>query len=235
MPVNAFGQMIGEPLPGWTATLPPPRTAMEGRFCRVEPLDAARHASELYDAFAEASPVSWTYLPDYMGPHATPAAWRTWLESAEAGSDPLWHTILDAGSGRAVGIACYLRIDAKSGSIEVGGLLYGPRLQKTPAATEAMYLMMRRAFDELGYRRYEWKCDHLNAPSRAAALRLGFTFEGTFRQHMVYRGRNRDTDWFSILDGEWPRLKAMFEQWLKPENFDKEGRQRAGLVQFRAA
>jgi RimJ/RimL family protein N-acetyltransferase len=208
---------------------------MEGRFCRVEPLDAARHASELYDAFAEASPASWTYLPDYMGPHATPASWRTWLESAEAGIDPLWHTILDAGSGRAVGIACYLRIDAKSGSIEVGGLLYGPRLQRTPAATEAMYLMMRRAFDELGYRRYEWKCDRLNAPSRAAALRLGFTFEGTFRQHMVYRGRNRDTDWFSILDGEWPGLKAVFERWLKPENFDKEGRQRAGLAQFRAA
>ena len=235
MPMNAFGQMIGEPLPGWTARPLPPRTAMEGRFCRVEPLDAQRHAPALHAAFAEASPASWTYLPDYMGPHITTAAWRTWLESAAAGSDPLWYAIVDAESRHAVGIACYLRIDANSGSIEVGGVLYSPRLQKTPAATEAMYLMMRRAFDELGYRRYEWKCDHLNAPSRAAARRLGFTFEGTFRQHMVYRGRTRDSDWFSILDGEWPGLKARFEQWLKPENFDKDGRQRASLADFRAA
>jgi RimJ/RimL family protein N-acetyltransferase len=208
---------------------------MEGRFCRVEPLDAARHAVQLHEAFTAASPESWTYLPDYMGPHTTPAAWRTWLESAQAADDPLWHAIIDAATGRAVGIGCYLRIDARSGSIEVGGLLYSPHLQKTPATTEAMYLMMRRAFDELGYRRYEWKCDHLNAPSRAAALRLGFTFEGIFRQHMVYRGRSRDSDWFSILDGEWPQLKAMFEQWLKPENFDEHGKQRAGLATFRPA
>ena len=208
---------------------------MEGRFCRVEPLAAARHAPGLHSAFAEASPASWTYLPDYMGPHDTLAAWQTWLASAEAGSDPLWHAIVDAGSSRALGIACYLRMDANFGSVEVGGLLYSPQLQKTAAATEAMYLMMRRAFDELGYRRYEWKCDHLNAPSRAAALRLGFTFEGSFRQHMVYRGRSRDSDWFSILDSEWPGLKTMFEQWLRPENFDKAGGQIAGLAKFRAA
>lgn len=206
---------------------------MAGRFCRVEPLEAARHAAELRDAFTDASPASWTYLPDYMGPHATLAAWQGWLESAEAASDPLWHAIVDAGSGRAVGIACYLRIDAKSGSLEVGGLLYSPHLQRTPAATEAMYLMMRRAFDELGYRRYEWKCDHLNAPSRAAALRLGFTFEGTFRRHMVYRDRSRDSDWFSITDSEWPARKAMFERWLKPGNFDEDGRQAMGLSKFR--
>lgn len=235
MPVNAFGQMIGEALPGWTARPLPPRSAMEGRFCRIEPLDAARHAAQLHEAFAGAPPESWTYLPDYMGPHTTPPAWRTWLEAAQAGDDPLWHAIMDAGTGGAVGLGCYLRIDARSGVIEVGGLLYSPQLQKTPAATEAMYLMMRRAFDELGYRRYEWKCDHLNAPSRAAALRLGFTFEGTFRQHMVYRGRSRDSDWFSILDGEWPRLKAMFEQWLRPENFDQHGKQRTGLAALRPA
>jgi RimJ/RimL family protein N-acetyltransferase len=234
VPVNAFGQTIGEALPGWTARAMPPRTAMEGRFCRVVPVDPARHAPELFAAFAEAPPASWTYLPDYMGPHATLAALRAWLDSAAAGDDPVWHAIIDVRSGRAVGIACYLRIDAKSGSIEVGGLLYSPLLQQTPASTEAMYLMMRRAFDELGYRRYEWKCDHLNAPSRAAALRLGFTPEGTFRQHMVYRGRTRDSSWFSILDSEWPRLKAMFEQWLAPENFDRDGRQRAGLASFRA-
>jgi RimJ/RimL family protein N-acetyltransferase len=175
---------------------------------------------------------SWTYLPEFMGPHRTVAEWQAWLEEAAASADPLWHTILDRSSGRAVGIAAYLRIDANSGSIEVGGLMYSPYLQRKPASTEAMYLMMRRAFDELGYRRYEWKCDALNAPSRAAALRLGFTYEGIFRQHMVYRGRSRDSAWFSILDTEWSKLRAMFEGWLSPANFDGEGRQKAALSAF---
>ena len=234
MPVNEFGQTIGEPVPGWTARPQPPRRGIEGRFCHIAPLDAARHAPELFEAFAAAPTASWTYLPDYMGPHTTPADWRKWLDAAEAGNDPLWYAIADARSGRAVGIGCYLRIDANSGSIEVGGLLFSPSLQKTPTATEAMYLMMRRAFDELGYRRYEWKCDAFNAPSRAAALRLGFTFEGIFRQHMVYRGRTRDSAWFSILHSEWPRLKTMFEAWLSPQNFDAEGKQKKALAAFRS-
>ena len=233
MPLNAFGQTIGDPVPGWAVRPLPPRTVMEGRFCRIEPLDAARHAPELCDAFALASPASWTYLPDYMGPHTSLAAWQQWLESAQALSDPLWHAIVERASGRAVGIACYLRMDPASGSIEVGGVLFSPALQKTPTATEAMVLMMARAFDELGYRRYEWKCNSRNAPSRAAALRLGFTFEGTFRQHMVYRGRTRDSDWFSILDTEWPRLRQAFEGWLSPENFDGEGKQKQSLAEFR--
>ena len=233
MPENEFGQPIGFPLPGWTKRPLPPKAAMQGRLCRLEPLDAARHAAQLQEAFVDAPLASWTYLPDYMGPHRTIAAWQTWLETAAASADPLWHAILDTRSGRAVGIAAYLRIDANSGSIEVGGLMYSPQLQRKPASTEAMYLMMRRAFDELGYRRYEWKCDSLNAPSRAAALRLGFTYEGIFRQHMVYRGRSRDSAWFSILDTEWPRLRAMFEAWLSPDNFDAEGRQKAGLSSFR--
>jgi RimJ/RimL family protein N-acetyltransferase len=233
VPVNKFGQKTGEPVAGWTARSAPPRTAMEGRFCQVAPLDAARHAGELFDAFSGAPESSWTYLPDYMGPHATAKALRQWLDKAEASKDPLWHAIIDAKTERAVGVACYLRMDVNSGVIEVGGLLYAPELQRTPAATEAMYLMMRRAFDELGYRRYEWKCDQLNAPSRAAALRLGFTFEGTFRQHMVYRGRARDSDWFSVLHGEWPALRGAFERWLAPENFDGEGRQKKGLADFR--
>ena len=168
-----------------------------------------------------------------MGPHATREAWQDWLAVAEASADPLWHTIMDAQSGRALGIACYLRMDLNMGSIEVGGLLYSPALQKTPIATEAMYLMMARAFDALGYRRYEWKCDAFNAPSRAAALRLGFQYEGVFRQHMVYRGRTRDSAWFSILDREWPRLRQAFEGWLSPENFDGEGRQKKALADFR--
>jgi len=231
MPVNEFGQTIGAPLPEWTPRALPPRTAMQGRFCQVAPLDAARHMGDLHRVFADAPASSWTYLPDYMGPHRTARAWRKWLDAAEASSDPLWHAILV--DGRAMGVACYLRMDRAMGSIEVGGLLYAPGLQRTPASTEAMYLMMRRAFDELGYRRYEWKCDAFNAPSRAAALRLGFQFEGIFRQHMVYRGRTRDSAWFSIIDREWPGLKAMFEAWLSPSNFGADGAQKKALSALR--
>ncbi len=143
--------------------------------------------------------------------------------------DPLFHAIVDSKSGSAVGVAAYMRIDAANGVIEVGHLNFSPRLQATTAATEAMYLMMRRAFDELGYRRYEWKCDSLNEASRRAASRLGFRFEGVFRQAVVYKGRNRDTAWYSVLDSEWPALKAGFERWLSPDNFDENGCQRRKL------
>jgi RimJ/RimL family protein N-acetyltransferase len=149
-----------------------------------------------------------------------------------AGADPMFHAIIDLTTGKPVGVATLMRIDAANGVIETGHLNYSPLLQHQPAATEAMYLLMRRVFDELGYRRYEWKCDSLNAPSRAAAQRLGFKYEGTFRQHMVPKGRNRDTAWFSILDTEWPGLKLGFEQWLAPSNFDAEGRQRRSLRDF---
>ncbi len=149
--------------------------------------------------------------------------------------DPLFHTIVDLATGKAVGVATFMRIDRAHGVIEVGNINYSPLLQRTPAATEAMFLMMRRVFDELGYRRYEWKCDSLNAPSRAAALRLGFQFEGIFRQAVVYKGRNRDTAWFSMIDSEWPALKRAYEQWLAPENFDAEGRQPRKLAEFIAA
>lgn len=230
---NEFGQPVGPPLPDWSPRPLPPRAALDGRHCRLEPIDPERHANELFEAFAQSDPANWTYLPDYMGPYASFPAWREWLESASASDDPLWHAIIDKGTSRAVGLAAYLRIDAKSGVIEVGGLNYSKALQRTAAATEAMYLMMRRAFDELGYRRYEWKCDALNAPSRAAAERLGFTHEGIFRQHMVYRGRSRDSAWFSILDREWPRVREALEAWLAPQNFDAEARQRNRLKQLR--
>jgi len=144
--------------------------------------------------------------------------------------DPLFHAIVDSKSGKAVGVAAYMRIDRDNGVIEVGHLNFSPRLQATTAATEAMYLMMRRAFDELGYRRYEWKCDSLNEGSRRAAVRLGFVFEGIFRQAVVYKGRNRDTAWYSVLDSEWPALRAGFERWLSPDNFDEAGRQRRTLA-----
>ena len=226
-------QPVGFPLPGWTARPRPPRTPMVGRYCRVEPLDVGRHAAELYEANrADADGRNWTYLA--AGPFDSFEAYREWLTGASAGDDPFFHAIVDVASGRAVGVAAYMRIDPPNGVIEVGNINYAPALQRTPAATEAMYLMMRRAFDELGYRRYEWKCDSLNAPSRAAAERLGFTYEGLFRQAVVYKGRNRDTAWFSAIDREWPALRAAFERWLDPANFDAQGRQRRRLADLRA-
>jgi RimJ/RimL family protein N-acetyltransferase len=227
---NEMGQPIGFPLPHWAPRPRPPRSAMEGRFCVVEPVDPARHAADLHAANSlDREGRNWTYLP--YGPFARLEDYRAFLER-ELGDDPLRHAIVERRSGRAVGVASYMRIDPAAGVIEVGGINYAPPLQRTPAATEAMYLMMRRVFDELGYRRYEWKCDSLNAPSRAAATRLGFRYEGMFRQATVYKARNRDTCWFSILDSEWPALKSAFERWLDPGNFDAAGRQRHSLSSF---
>ena len=168
----------------------------------------------------------WTYL--LYGPFDTLERHRAWMEETCRGSDPLFYAIIDPVADKAVGLAAYLRIEPRSGSIEVGHLSYSPLLQRTPAATEAMYLLMENAF-RLGYRRYEWKCDALNAPSRAAALRLGLSFEGIFRQATVYKGRSRDTAWFAAIDKEWPALKEAFQRWLDPANFDAQGRQRTRL------
>ncbi len=204
---------------------------MTGRFCRVEPLDPARHATDLHAANGlDGEGLNWTYLP--VGPFADFGSYRAWLEKVAAGEDPLFHAIVDLTSQKAVGVAALMRIDPNNGVIEVGNINYSPLLQKKPAATEAMFLLMTRVFDELGYRRYEWKCDSLNAPSRSAALRLGFQYEGLFRQAVVYKGRNRDTTWFSIIDSEWPALKRAYQQWLAPENFDGEGRQRRSLAEL---
>ena len=232
--LDHLGQPIGSPVPGWTPRPKPPRAPIEGRFVRVEPLDPDRHLEDLFDAFDEDDERRvWTYLP--YGPFATPVAYRAFVEAECLGDDPLFHAIVPVEDGKAGGVASYLRVDPAFGVIEVGHICYAPRLQRTPAATEAMYLLMRRAFDELGYRRYEWKCDALNARSRAAAERLGFRFEGVFRQATVYKGRNRDTAWFSIIDREWPALKAAFEQWFEPANFDHAGRQRRRLAELRAS
>ena len=231
---NEFGQPIGAPLPDWSPRPFPPRTPIIGRFCRVEPLDPDRHAADLFAANRDdAEGRNWTYLP--YGPFPTLDLYRGWVREVSARSDPQFHAIVDELNGRAVGVASLMRIDPAAGVIEVGGINYSPRLQRRPAATEAMYLLMRRVFDELGYRRYEWKCDSLNAPSRAAAERLGFRYEGLFRQATVYKGRNRDTAWFSIIDSEWPALRTAFEDWLDPANFDAEGRQRQNLQSFRQA
>jgi len=170
---------------------------------------------------------NWTYLA--YGPFSRLDDYQEWVVATCLGEDPQFFAVVDQKSSRAVGVASYLRIDEKAGVIEVGHINYSPLLQRTRAATEAMYLMMRRVFDELGYRRYEWKCDALNAPSRAAAQRLGFKFEGIFRQATIYKDRNRDTAWYSILDCEWPLLRSAFEKWLDPANFDESGRQRTML------
>jgi RimJ/RimL family protein N-acetyltransferase len=232
--LNEFGQPIGPDLSDWSARPRPSRSPMEGRTCRVVPLVAEAHTAGLFATYSAAPDTrGWTYLGDEMP--VSEAAYRARLEAMETSQDPLFHVVLDRASGEALGIASYLRIDPGNGVIEVGHLHFGPKLQRAPAATEAMALMMTRAFDELGYRRYEWKCDSLNAPSRAAALRLGFTFEGIFRNAVVVKGRSRDTAWFSITDAEWPRVRAGFAAWLDPANFDAEGRQRRGLAELREA
>jgi RimJ/RimL family protein N-acetyltransferase len=203
---------------------------MTGRYCRVEPIDPARHARELYDANAR-DPSGRNFTYSSAGPFDSFDAYRRWMETSCLGDDPLYHAIVDNAIGKATGVASYLRIDPVNGVIEVGHINYSPLLQRTRAATEAMYLMMKRAF-ELGYRRYEWKCDALNAPSRAAAQRLGFSYEGIFRQAVVYKGRSRDTAWYAAIDSEWPGLERAFLRWLDPANFDAEGRQRVRLSEL---
>jgi RimJ/RimL family protein N-acetyltransferase len=191
-------------------------------------LDPARHAADLFAANRlDTDGRNWTYLA--YGPFDKLEDYRAWADKMAAADDPLFHSIIDLHTGKAVGVATLMRIDQAAGVIETGHLNYSPRLQRKPAATEAMFLLMRRVFDELGYRRYEWKCDALNAPSRAAAERLGFKYEGLFRQATIYKGRNRDTAWFSIIDGEWPALKRAYEAWLDPANFDAHGKQKQSL------
>lgn len=227
---NALGQPVGFPLERWEPCVHPPHSIMNGKYCRLEPL-GPHHAQSLYEAYRQAEDGrDWTYLP--YGPFDELNEYEAWVKSVYTSHDPLFYAIIDLKTGQAVGIASYLRIMPQIGVIEVGHIHYAPPLQKTPAATEAMYLMMYHVFEELGYRRYEWKCDALNAPSRKAARRLGFSFEGVFRQATMYKGRNRDTAWFSIIDHEWPMLKQAFETWLDEANFDEEGQQRKSLWSF---
>ena len=221
---NELGQPIGFPMEGWQVRPHPPRSALAGRYCSVEPLDPVAHAADLHRAYMEDKEHRvWTYMP--YGPFHTLEKYRSWLEADCSADDPLFHAVIDRKTAKAAGVASYLNIKPEVGVIEVGHINFSPRLQKTPAATEAMFLMMRWVFDELGYRRYEWKCDALNAASRRAADRLGFVFEGIFRQATIYKGRNRDTAWYSVIDAQWPVLKRAFESWLDPANFDPQGSQ----------
>ena len=222
---NEFGQPIGPEVHDWASPAPPARRTLRGASCTVEPFDMASHLPDLFEALCEIES-DWTYIR--QGPPKDLAAFREWAQAMCLGDDPLFYTVLENETGKPSGVASYLRITPGFGTIEVGNIHFGSALKRSRAGTEAMFLMMEYAFS-LGYRRYEWKCDALNEPSRNAALRLGFTFEGTWRQATVYKGRNRDTAWFSIIDTEWPHLRQGFVRWLDPHNFDSNGRQRLRL------
>ncbi len=216
-------------LSGWKPVPLPRPVPLLGRTVILEPLNPQRHSADLWQAVHSHDEV-WTYLAD--GPYASEADLRRALEEKQAGSAAVFFAIVPQAIGHIAGYASYMRMDPVNGVIEVGNILLAPSLQRTVAATEAMYLMARHIFEDLGYRRYEWKCNANNAPSRRAALRLGFTFEGIFRQHMIVKGQNRDTAWFSMLASEWPARKAAFEAWLDPANFDASSRQRKSLAQL---
>ncbi|HET8601968.1 MAG TPA: GNAT family protein [Segeticoccus sp.] len=258
MEVNELGQPVGPHVTGWSPRRAPSAPVLSGDYVRLERLDPARHGEDLFAADrADARGESWTYLP--YGPFGDRTAYRRWLEGVAGRADPCFYAIIDTDDvdpddvdtgaveaavdavdtdhsrvrtrthGRAVGVASYLNVEPDHGTIEVGHVHYSPALQRRRGATEAQYLLMRHVFEDLGYRRYEWKCDALNAASRSAAARLGFSYEGTFRQARVVKGRNRDTAWYAVTDGDWPAVSAALRAWLDPANFDARGRQRTSL------
>lgn len=225
---NPSDRSLGTPLPHWQPRQTPERRTLDGDRCRLEPLSPDEHADDLWHANAEDTDGRmWDYMSN--GPFTEFAEYRAWAEGAAASDDPLFFAIIDRATDKALGVASYLRIDPQNGVIEVGNIAYSPALQGSPLATEAMHLMMAHVFDNLGYRRYEWKCNSLNAPSRRAAQRLGFSYEGLFRNHMVVKGRNRDTAWFAITDQDWPDIREAHRAWLSADNFEEDGRQRRRL------
>jgi RimJ/RimL family protein N-acetyltransferase len=226
-PINEFGQTVGADVPGWSGALAPSAISLSGRYVQVVPLTVDHAAALFAELGREHNEPNWTYLPDQRPQDVDGMAELLAARIA----DPAFVSvaIVPLDQGLAAGRASYMRIDPAQGSVEIGSIQYGPSLARTRAATEAMYLLARHVFEDLGFRRYEWKCDSLNEPSRSAARRLGFTYEGRFRQAMVCRGRNRDTDWFSIIDSDWPRLRTAYDAWLDPVNFDEHGQQRVSL------
>jgi RimJ/RimL family protein N-acetyltransferase len=218
----------------WTPRERPSAEPMEGRYVRLEKLDSARHGDDLFEASSTGdADARFRWLFEY--PPASRAEFQPWLDKAASSTDPFFFAVIDKASGKVAGRQAFMRIDTAHGVIEIGSILWNPPLARQPGATEALYLFARHAFEDLGYRRFEWKCNNDNEPSKRAAVRFGFTYEGTFRQHMVAKGKNRDTAWFSMIDSEWPTLRAAFEEWLDPSNFDSEGRQRKRLEEIRAA
>ena len=224
---------MAEDLRHWTARERPAVAVLEGRYVRLERLDAARHADELFSASdtAEAD-AKFRWL--YETPPADRDSFRAWVAKVAASEDPLFYAVIDKASGKVAGRQTYMRIDTANGAIEIGNIYWGPLVSQRPAATEALYLFARHVFDDLGYRRFEWKCNNDNLPSKKAAARFGFVAEGVFRQHLVVKGLNRDTAWFSIIDKDWAVLRPAYDAWLAPENFDSVGQQKRRLEEFRA-
>jgi RimJ/RimL family protein N-acetyltransferase len=218
-------------LTDWQPRPRPARATFEGRFCRLEPLDPARHGDQLFAA--SMAPGAEDRLRFLFESPQDRAAFEGWLTRAAASDDPLFFAVIDRSSQRCEGRQAFLRITPEHGVIEIGSILWGPAIARTRVATESLFLSARYAFDELGYRRFEWKCNARNEPSVRAARRFGFTYEGAFRQHMVVKGQSRDTAWFAITDGEWPAIRGAFERWLAPDNFDEHGRQHARLEDLR--
>ncbi|HIC2034449.1 TPA: GNAT family N-acetyltransferase [Enterobacter soli] len=228
---NQFGQPIGEKLVDWQPRQHPDRVGLNGRYCRLEPL-RVEHAGALFAAYQQAEDTrSWTWL--LREPDTTIAEYSQWIASVCELSDPIHFAVIDNQTQLPVGSLALMRIDPKNGVVEVGHVHFSPLMSRSPLSTEAQYLLMRYVFDELGYRRYEWKCNSLNEPSRRAALRLGFQYEGRFRQALVVKGHNRDTDWFSILDKEWQALECAFQNWLATDNFTADGKQIRSLESWR--
>lgn len=230
---NAYGQPVGASLPEWSERPLPSKVTLEGTYCRLEPLDVSRHGDDLYLAWSQAADGrDWTYM--FCGPFDSREQCLHYLAGCEQSQDPRHFAVIDRQSGNAVGSLALMRQEPKHGVVEVGHVAFSPLLKRSPLSTEAQFLLMRYVFEQLGYRRYEWKCDTLNGPSRNAAQRLGFSFEGVFRQAIVYKGRTRDTAWFSLLDSEWPLTRDVFTAWLSPDNFDADGLQKTSLVALRA-
>jgi len=220
-------------LNNWQPRPRPARIPLEGRYVRLEPLSADKHGDGLYEAATVADAGQrFRYLGEY--PPQSRTAFQPWLDRAEASEDPLYFAVVDKATGKVAGRQTFLRIDPANGAIEIGHIYWGPLTARRPAATEAHFLFMKHAFDDLGYRRWEWKCNNRNEPSKRAADRFGFKFEGVFRQHMVIKGENRDTAWYSIIDTEWPALRQAYEEWLDPANFGADGSQKRRLEEIRA-
>lgn len=231
MKINELGQPIGDALLNFKPGDLPKMERLEGRYVIVECLSKDKHGADLYEVYGPDSPADmWTYL--FQNPVQSQEEWSALLDQMLAAQDRFYYAIVDKESGKALGTFALMRINRGSRVIEVGSVTYSPQLKRTRLATEAQYLLARYVFEELEYRRYEWKCDALNQPSRYAAERLGFIYEGTFRQAVVYKGRNRDTDWLAMIDKDWPAVKIRLEKWLSPDNFDENGQQIKALSDF---
>ena len=224
---------MSEDLKNWQPRPRPERKVLEGRYVRLEPLDAARHGDGLFEA-SSVTDADGRFRWLFEVPPESRAAFQPWLDKVEASSDPLFFAVIDKASGKVAGRQTLMRIEPAFGVIEIGNIYWGPLIARKPAATEAQFLFAQYAFDELGYRRYEWKCNNNNEPSKRAAERFGFSFEGIFRQHLVVKSENRDTAWYSIIDKEWPALKKDYEDWLDPANYDAAGQQKRRLEAFRS-